>query len=403
MESWPLERIPQLDLRAVTAIVQSIAQAELGQHNPLSFEARAPHEFASIRWEALGFDGSALENVAQRCNAMFNTTAPTPAVGGLCGDFAQQVLQQWENSDRLLTFFTSGSTGKPKPCTHKESHIRQEVTSLAPIVADRTSALVTVPMHHMYGFTFGLLLPLSLGVPIRSVPPLPTMVEAQMRPGDLVITIPLLLSRFVDMRGWQTATSEAGQGITLLTGTSPTPPEVMYALERQAFRVMEFFGSSEMGVVCCRFEPEADYELLPHVARGEGEHGNALVRCLPDGVVQHYPLMDNVTWTGQRHLRPGARIDKAVQVGGINVFPQYVASVIERHEGVKQCLVRLMRHEEGYRLKAFVVPEPNCDVPALHKALIQHARQELSDVQRPGAYTFGPDIPRGPLGKPMDW
>ena len=113
--------------------------------------------------------------------------------------------------------------------------------------------------------------------------------------------------------------------------------------------------------------------------------------------------MDNVTWTGQRLLRPGARIDKAVQVGGINVFPQYVASVIERHEGVKQCLVRLMRQEEGYRLKAFVVPEPNCDVPALHKALIQHARQELSDVQRPGAYTFGPDIPRGPLGKPMDW
>ena len=403
MESWPLERIPQLDFRAVTAIVQSVAQTELSQHNPLSFEARAPHEFASMRWEALGLDGAALENVAQRCNAMFHTTAPAPAVGGLCGDFSQQVMQQWENSDRSLTFFTSGSTGKPKPCTHKESHIRQEVTSLAPIVADRTSALVTVPMHHMYGFTFGLLLPLSLGVPIRSVPPLPTMVEAQMRPGDLVISIPLLLSRLVDMRGWQTASSAAGQGITLLTGTSPTPPEVMYALERQAFRVMEFFGSSEMGVVCCRFEPEADYELLPHVARGEGEHGNALVRCLPDGVVRHYPLMDNVTWTGQRHLRPGARIDKAVQVGGINVFPQYVASVIERHEGVKHCLVRLMRQEEGYRLKAFVVPQPDCDVPTLHKALIQHARRELSDVQRPGAYTFGADIPRGPLGKPMDW
>lgn len=356
-----------------------------------------------MRWESLGLDATALENMAQRCNAMFHTTAAAPEVGGLCGDFSQQVLQQWENSDRSLTFFTSGSTGKPKPCTHKESHIRQEVTSLAPIVADRTSALITVPMHHMYGFTFGLLLPLSLGVPIRSVPPLPTMVEAQMRPGDLVISIPLLLSRLVDMRGWQASSSEAGQGITLLTGTSPTPPEVMYALERQGFRVMEFFGSSEMGVVCGRFEPEADYELLPHVARGEGEHGNALVRCLPDGVVKHYPLMDNVTWTGQRHLRPGARIDKAVQVGGINVFPQYVASVIERHEGVKQCLVRLMRQDEGYRLKAFVVPQHGYDVAALHKELILHARRELSDVQRPGAYTFGQDIPRGPLGKPMDW
>ena len=119
--------------------------------------------------------------------------------------------------------------------------------------------------------------------------------------------------------------------------------------------------------------------------------------------MKHYPLMDNVTWTGQRHLRPGARIDKAVQVGGINVFPQYVASVIERHEGVKQCLVRLMRQDEGYRLKAFVVPQHGYDVSALHKELILHARRELSDVQRPGAYSFGPDIPRGPLGKPMDW
>ena len=80
-----------------------------------------------------------------------------------------------------------------------------------------------------------------------------------------------------------------------------------------------------------------------------------------------------------------------------------MASVIERHKGVKQCLVRLMRQDEGYRLKAFVVPHPGYDVSALHKELILHARRELSDVQRPGAYTFGPDIPRGPLGKPMDW
>lgn len=41
MESWPLERIAILDFRAVTAIVQSVAQAELSQRNPLSFEARA--------------------------------------------------------------------------------------------------------------------------------------------------------------------------------------------------------------------------------------------------------------------------------------------------------------------------------------------------------------------------
>ena len=403
MESWPLERIPQLDLRAVTAIVQSIAQTELSQQNPLSFEARAPYEFASIRWEALGFDEILLKNTAQRCNAMFSTSVSAPAIDELCGAFAQSVLDQWANGDRSLTFFTSGSTGKPKPCTHKESHLRQEVTSVAPIVADRTSAIVTVPMHHLYGFTFGLLLPLSLGVPIRSVPPLPTLVEAQMRPGDIVIGIPLLLSRLVDMREWQTSSSQAGQDITLLTGTSPATFEIMHALQQQGFRVLEFFGSSEMGVACCRLDPAGDFELLPHLTREQGDEGDCLVRNLPDGVVQRYPLLDNVTWTGERSLQLGARIDKAVQVGGINVFPQHVASVLERHEGVRQCLVRLMRQDEGYRLKAFVVPEPDCDVPALHKALIRYAHSELGDVQRPGAYTFGAEIPRGPLGKPTDW
>ena len=403
MRSWPLEKIPHLGFRAITAIVQSITQSEFSRQNPLGFTSRAPDEFSLLQWQHVGLDHEHLQSVTRQCNAMFHVNVPVPETDETCGEMPRRILAQWGDGPRPITFLTSGSTGEPKPCTHLESHLRQEITSVAPLVEDRTSALVTAPMHHMYGFTFGLLLPLSLDIPIRSVPPLPTLVEAQMTPGDIVVGIPLLWSQLGAMRNWQVEASEVGRDITIFTATAPTPPEVLNALLSNSFRVIEFFGSSEVGVVCCRMSPDTPFELLPHVDRGKGEYASALIRHLPDGEVRQYPVQDNITWVSERHLKPGARIDKAVQVGGINVYPQYVASRLEEVDGVKQCFVRLMRPEEGQRLKAFVVPERNWDVNKLHESLVRFARQELSDAQRPTLYAFGKDIPRGLVGKPADW
>lgn len=403
MKSWPLEKIPHLGLRALTAIVQSMTQAVASRRTPLGLPARLPEEFAAMRWEALGLDGDALNDVTRQANAMFHTDAPVPDMAELCGGLAQAVFAQWKDGERPVTFFTSGSTGVPKPCTHREGALRQEITSVAPLVEDRTAALVTAPLHHMYGFTFGLLLPLSLGIPIRSAPPLPTVVAAQMRPGDMVVGIPLLWSRLVELRGWQSGASDAGKGVTVFTATSPTPPEVLRAMLRHGFRIIEFFGSSEVGVVCRRMHPDDPFELLPHVNRGQGGHADTLERLLPDEGLCRYPVMDDITWLDDRHLRPGARIDKAVQVGGINVYPQHVAHVLEGCDGVRQCVARLMRPEEGYRLKAFVVPEAGVGPEALRAALTRFARSHLNDEERPGRYDFGADIPRGPIGKPTDW
>jgi len=177
----------------------------------------------------------------------------------------------------------------------------------------------------------------------------------------------------------------------------------MHALLNNGFRTVEFFGSSEIGVVCCRENPDTPFCLLPHVARGTGEHEGTLERLLPDGTLTRYPVLDNITWAGERSLRPGTRLDKAVQVAGVNVYPQHVSSVLERHEGVRQCLVRLMRPEEGYRLKAFIVPTQGWNEQALRASLAFFARKHLDDAQRPAHYSFGEDIPRGPIGKPTDW
>jgi long-chain acyl-CoA synthetase len=60
-------------------------------------------------------------------------------------------------------------------------------------------------------------------------------------------------------------------------------------------------------------------------------------------------------------VRSAGRAEGAVQVGGVNVFPDVVGRVLTAHSGVAQAAVRLMRPEEGTRLKAFVVPQPQAD------------------------------------------
>ena len=403
VKSWPLERIAHLGFRAVTAIVQSITQAELGRHRPLSFAAKTPHEFGGMRWENLGCTEEMLAAITRQFTAMFHVDIQAPALREETGVFVRDALELWQAGERPVTFFTSGTTGVPKPCTHLESHLRQEITSVAPLAEDRKAALVTAPLHHLYGFTFGLLLPLSLGIPIRSVPPLPTLVDAQMRPKDMVVGIPLLWSKLVDMKNWRTSRSDVGGDITIFTATSPIPPEILHALRNNGFRTLEFFGSSEIGVVCCRENPDEPFCLLPHVERGTGAHEGTLERLLPEGILMRYPVLDTITWFGDRLLRPGARLDNAVQVAGVNVYPQHVGSVLEKHEGVRQCWVRLMRPDEGYRLKAFIVPQPGWNEQHLRESLVLFARKHLNDAQRPAHYTFGDDIPRGPIGKPTDW
>lgn len=404
MNTWPLERIPSLDFRAFTAIVQSMTQAVLGRENPLALTARPPLEFAQCRWEALGCTADHVRDIATQVRAMFQVELPDPALGDSTGQLAQTALDAWLPGLRPVTFFTSGSTGVPKPCTHLEGSLRQEITSIAPLVADRRSALVTAPLHHMYGFTFGLQLPLALGIPLRCVPPLPTVVAAQMRPGDVVVGIPLLWTRLVESGHWA-RDARPGANITIFTATSPTPAHVVAGMQDWGFRTIEFFGASEMGVVCWRESGNEPFTLLPHVQRRDSEDGeeSALERRLPHGEHAVYPLLDTVEWKGPRSFVPGRRRDKAVQVASVNVYPEHVRAVLEEHPGVDQCLVRLMRPDEGYKLKAFVVPAPGWTAHSLRPELRKLAAARLSDVQRPGSYAFGEDIPRGPLGKPTDW
>ena len=115
-------------------------------------------------------------------------------------------------------------------------------------------------------------------------------------------------------------------------------------------------------------------------------------------------LPDHVTWLGLDRLIPTARRDGAVQVGGVNLYPQAVRSVLLAHAAVADAEVRLMRKEEGERLKAFVVPkDPAAPLEPLRRDLEEWLRNRLQSLERPRSLTFGPAIPVNAMGKKIDW
>lgn len=302
-----------------------------------------------------------------------------------------------------LTFRTSGSSGAPKPCTHPLALLWQEVEALARLLPGRRRIVSLVPAHHIYGFLFTVLLPRRLG--IDTVCDLrdhaPAALAARLMPGDLVIGHPDL---------WRAVGQAAGSlapDVVGVTSTAPCPPEVARAaLATGLTRLLQIYGSSETAGVGWRDAPEGGYTLFPYWSREVRPdlQPEGLVRQCPDGTRRPAALQDRLAWEDDGRFQPDGRIDQAVQVGGVNVFPGYVADVLQLHPAVLDASVRRMRPDEGERLKAFVVvTEGTAADAALQAALHTWLSERLTAPECPAAYSFGPRLPRGASGKLADW
>jgi 4-coumarate--CoA ligase (photoactive yellow protein activation family) len=187
-------------------------------------------------------------------------------------------------------------------------------------------------------------------------------------------------------------------------GTTPRADPLAQELADAGLRLLQVYGSSETAGVGWRFEAGTPFTLLPYWSRVDAPTG--LARRLPDGGAARYPLQDRLAWKDARRFHPAGRIDEAVQVGGVNVFPSYVAEVLCMHPRVAEAAVRLMRPDEGRRLKAFVVPADAADKAArdlLRAELLAWCAERLSTAERPAVISFGEQLPRQGSGKPADW
>lgn len=301
--------------------------------------------------------------------------------------------------DAQLVFRTSGSSGMPKRCTHSLAGLWREVDELARVLPGRRRVLSAVPAHHIYGFLFTVLLPQAFAgnetLPVLDLRGMsPAALAGLVEPGDLVVAHPDYW-RQVAALGLAFPADVVG-----VTSTAPCPDEVVRALADGGLRLVQVYGSSETAGLGWREAAGEPYRLFPYWRVAEE---GALERHGEDGKSERYPLQDRLAWVDKGRFHPAGRIDHAVQVGGTNVFPSYVAEVLGMHPAISECTVRLMRPDEGNRLKAFVVPREEHDAAHLRIMLDEWTAQRLTPAERPAAFSFGPSLPRQRNGKLADW
>ena len=323
-----------------------------------------------------------------------------PTVGG----WTETVLRGWDLGERRLSFRTSGSTGEPQEHTHDWGSLIEEVDALARIFGDRGRVVGLVPRHHIYGFLFTVLLPRRLGVAFLDAADLsPGALFRSVREGDLIVSFPL---RWDYLRQTGLRFPPEGAGVDGVTSTGPCPPALIAALRAHSLRRMvEMYGSSETAGVGWRDSTDDPYRLLPYWSVERG--GGTLSRRSPGGDRLTFPVPDRLTWERDGFFVAGRR-DRAVQIGGTNVYPDRVARVLRAHPGVADCAVRPMRPGEGWRLKAFVVPDTapggaTRDPADLRRELRRWLRDRVETPERPGSITVGATLPLDAQGKAADW
>lgn len=312
------------------------------------------------------------------------------------GDWTATVMKAWHCGSRSITFSTSGSTGAPVLCTHGWDAIAQEMDAQAALFSGRQRILGLVGPRHIYGFLFCALLPRWLGVPFVDIrATAPTGLTSVARSGDLVVGFPLRWDLELASGSWP-------PDVVAATSTGPIASATVSALRARGLaRMVEIYGSSQTGGIAWRDEPTDvlhPYRYWSLRADGQLERAdpqapaNKQVVVPPDILVAR---RDGFEVLGRR--------DGKVQVAGTNVSCSHVASVIEQHPDVGACAVRLMRADEGTRLKALVVLKNPDAQDAVLAALHAWMRTRLSVPETPMDLVAGTTLPRDAHGKLADW
>ncbi len=258
---------------------------------------------------------------------------------------------------------------------HNIADLWEEAVYFASLFPETARIVSLVPCHHIYGFIWSVLLPKALQVPVVD--------NAEFQDGDLVVGTPMHWR-------YQNRTLLTVPQLSVVTSAAPCEPSLLQSLlQKGAVATWEIYGCSEAGGIGARDNPAEPYRLLPFWTRNAGKLSRQTKDIDPPDILE---------WEGERLFRPIGRVDGAVQVGGVNVYPRLIERKLLQHAKIDACQVRLTTPEQGGRLKAFLVARPEIETE-----LRAWMEANLSSPERPRSLTFGSEIPVDDLGKPADW
>lgn len=304
-----------------------------------------------------------------------------------------------ESALTQLWFRSSGTTGDPTLVPQSFSRLMSEAHEISRLARNTRRVVSLVPLHHIYGFIWGPLLSDQLKVPLVHGERAAKAVFGGLQAGDLIVGVPEWWRYFA---GSPRRFPAEVQGVT---STAPCPPDVIKAVTQKGLASMiEVYGSSETAGIGWRRDPAEGFKLFGHWTKFDDDQ---LVS--EENVRFTLPDIDN--WQTDGSLVPRKRRDEAVQVGGVNVWPDRIGAFIESHSLVQACAVRPFETGDGLRLKAFIVPKRETQGSVSEGTADGQVKRQLRDwirlnlpaPERPIQLTLGDELPRNTMGKLCDW
>jgi len=298
-------------------------------------------------------------------------------------NWSEIAIKSLQKNGGYLTFSTSGTTGTPKLVTHTLGSIFNEAKEISLIVGNFNKILTLVPLHHIYGFLYSVVLPYikeKTSVFISSLKML------DLEDNLLIVATPEQWKTYKDL------IILSKKKIKGISSTGPLDSNLFAELIKNNIQLYEFFGSTETLGLGFRTLPEEKFRFFSYLTvKNE--------RIFNIAKEEYLETMDNLRIENNR-FEFMARKDNAVSIGGTNVFPDYVRLELLKNDLVIDCSVRSYNTEFGLFLKALIVPK-SFDESITNKIKEYISKNDSTKYIK--NIKFAEKIPINEVGKPSDW
>jgi 4-coumarate--CoA ligase (photoactive yellow protein activation family) len=285
-------------------------------------------------------------------------------------------------ASNTFEFTAAGKNSETESCLHPADAIYADAAACANLLYGRRRLISLVSPHGLLGFVTTVLTPNLQGIPVIDARGMaPEALAASLAFGDVVVATPTL---------WRYIANEDVKAPDNAMGVSfgePLAADLAAELRKAGFGALrELYGSTETGLIAWRDSPGEPFILCDHWSR----RGANIARNSPVVVANEVEAMDVLCWEGERSFRLGGRRDGAIQVGGVNVFPDRVAATIREHKAIEDCEIRILRHAGGVsRLVAHI--KLNAEIAPTEETAREidaWCRTQLRPPERPRVYHF---------------
>lgn len=398
-----------LDSDMFPPLVAGLVRESLVRTDPCKYGALTPREvLAAPSWRAtlavtsmdrLQLGGDVADFFGLRDREWVDLLLASDCCSSLVATLREN-MADIPGDDLVLGFRTSGSRSDARSVAHSYTFVHAEAHAWVSMLPPFERVESAVPLHHLYGFIWGLMVPAIARRPATATWLSPRSLRMMIEPGSLAIAAP------VQWRAWARSGTMMHDAHGISSAAAMSTEEAAEAARSLGLRALwNVYGSTETGGVAVREHPRSTFRFRASVRPGaiESSRIRSLLIAAGERVIE-VACVDALTDRGDGCFDVGERLDEVVKVNGERV-------VLSEIEGLLRCCpavqaVALRTHgDDGdcSSVSAFIVPAAGRD----HAQAIGAARRWLR-ARYPlhwavGLWVCGDEIPANEIGKPLPW